>query len=721
MDLISITAINAVLGTVGSGMANEAGKWAWETLGGMVRRTLGSETRAPAGGAQTETLAAALYRVLADDPAAAREWSELIQVVRAPEVVFRQPETPPGPRFFMDHEAEMKALDKEARRRYGGTPRVAAVLGAAGMGTTALVQCYAARSAKLFPDGKAYVDLRGGSTATALDPAVALRQLLLEIGVEAPHIPPTPEDRGRLFRRLVADRRLLVVLDHAHSAAQVRRLIVGAPGVLTVIVARGPLPGVDAVPVEVGPLPEKHSRALLAAVVPALALDAAADLVPSVLAECGGSPYALRAAAPRLLAAGRGRRTGPAAPTGADDPVTGAAERAYRALEPAAARAYRLLALRPWPAFGTAMAAHTLQLAEDEIAPLLDALVAAQLLQDPDVGRYRYRPEVRAHAERTAAEEDGIAACSAAVGRSVDWYLSFGVRARKSALKGGWTVGPLYESLSAGPYPDEGRALEALGSELGNLVQAVAAAAEFGRAEAVYQLVQAMWPVQLKAGRHDEVLPALRDGVRIAGLHDPRSRYAGRAHSLLGLDLMELRQYDEAEAQFLAAAAAEEAAGHPRGWASAVESLGLMRLRQWRYQEAYACFERADRILDGIAPGDEGWRDVPRARLLLVRHRGRALSGLGRHEEARELLTGALNGFRGLADAPYDAVDDPYNTARTLCDLAVNEREAGEADTALARLDEAVPLLTAEGATLHLRELARVRALCVSALERGRD
>ncbi|MEW2544543.1 tetratricopeptide repeat protein [Streptomyces sp. NPDC047002] len=718
LDLISTTAINAVLGTIGSSMANEAGRWAWENVGALVRRTLGRDTPAPVDGAQTETLAVALHRALADNPGAARAWQELIRTAPAPGPALTRPVAPPGPRFFTDHEAEMKALDKEARRSYGGIPRVAAVMGAPGMGTTALAQCYAARSAKRFPDGSAYVDLRGSSAAGAMDPAVALRQLLLELGVEAAHVPPTTEARGRLFRQLVADKRLLVVLDHAHSAAQVRPLLAAGPGVFTLVVSRAPLAGLDAVPVVVGPLPDKHAKALLATVVSAPALAAVSGALPSVLAECGGSPFALRAAAPRLISSD-GVRTGDGVPVSGDDPVTVAAERAYRLLEPEAARAYRLLALRPWPGFGAEMAARTLALAPDRTAGLLRALAEVRLIEEPGPGRYRYRAEIRVHAERTALAEDRVAACSAAAGRSIDWYLDFGVRARKAALRGGWTVGARYEELPAGEYRSEGDALDALVAETGGLVEAVAAAAEFDRADAVYQLVQALWPVQLKAGLHDEVLPALRDGVRTAGLHAPRSREAGRMHSLLGLALTELGRYDEAEPQFLRAAEAEEASGHPLGAASAIESLGLMRLRQWRFQHAYEAFDRADRVLDGVAPDSEDARVLPRARLLLMRHRGRALSGLGRYEEARAQLARALAGFRGAVGTEPGgaAVDDPYNAGKTLCDLAACELAAGEPAAALARADQAVPLLEADHADLQLRELAALRARCVSALE----
>lgn len=82
-----------------------------------------------------------------------------------------------------------------------------------------------------------------------------------------------------------------------------------------------------------------------------------------------------------------------------------------------------------------------------------------------------------------------------------------------------------------------------------------------------------------------------------------------------------MRRWDEAEPEALAAARDEQAAGHVRGHASAVEFLGLLRLWQWRFEEAYDCFEEAYGLLDGIGPDDEGATDLPRARALLERHR----------------------------------------------------------------------------------------------------
>ncbi|MFD5779318.1 tetratricopeptide repeat protein [Streptomyces sp. NPDC126933] len=706
LDPISLTAITAVLGAVGTGMANEAGKWAWESAGGLVRRIVGQEVTAPAGRAQLEAVAERVHEAVRTDPALARAWAAFARTAPGPARADGIPALPPSIRFFTDRQGPMRLLEKEALRKADGRPRVALVHGPEGIGTSALAVHWGCREAARFPEGQVYVDLRGASAGTALDTATVLRSLLVQLGMRQDEIPQSAAERREDFRRCVMDRRLLVVLDHAHSSAQVQPLLTAAPGVFTVVVARRPLPGLDAVPVPVGPLSDKDARRLLTDLAGRPVLDAARAVLPRVLERCAGSPYALRAAAPRLS---EPHRLEEAPTVSGSDPVRTAAEGVYRELEPAVARVYRLMSLREWPAFGAAVVAHTARIPEAEAVRSLGELADRQLLERTDTDRYRYRPAVRGHAEEAAFREDGIAACAAATTGTVRWYLRFAVLARLAALPQSWGIGPLYDELaqSPGPFGNAGEALAALRAELGNLVQAVYAAEEFGQPDSVYQLCQALWPLQLKAGHHDELLPALRAGTRVADAHHPGSRMAGRMHSLLALDLIELRRWEEAESELTAAARAEELSEHLRGHASAVESLGLLRLRQWRFQEAYECFDRAFAILGGIGPGDEGERDLPRAHALLERHRGRALRGLGRFPEARERLETALRFFRASAES--------YNTARTLTDLAETRLDAGDTGGALPLIDEATAALDQEKAAYHLAHLRGLRERCLSA------
>ncbi|MFB7914357.1 hypothetical protein [Streptomyces sp. NPDC056061] len=496
------------------------------------------------------------------------------------------------------------------------------------------------------------------------------------------------------------------MLDHAHSAAQVRPFLTSAPGVFTIVVAKSPFPGLDALRVPVGPLTDKDAVRLLTEITDKSTVAAARATLPSLLTRCGGSPYALRAAAVRLSA------SRPPAPVGtaADDPVRGAAEDGYRLLTPEAARVYRLMALRDWPAFDAAVASRTTGLAPDVVSGLLDELADGMLLErGPDGSgdrRHHYRPGVRAHAEAAAVREDGIAACSAALAHTVLAYADRASSAAHEAFPESWRVPAPAGDAAERRYEDRGAALDALLADMGNLIEAVHCAEESGAPETAVRLCRALWPLQLKAGHHEMLLPALRVGARLADTHLPNSTEAGALHAQLAHTLTELGRWEEAETEAFAAARAEEAAGHKRGHASAVEFLGLLRLRQWRHQEAYDCFDEAGGILDTMDERDDGLADVPRATTLLERHRGRALRGLGRGEEARRRLEAALHDFRTAGDT--------YNTARTLTDLAETWLDEDDTDAALPLIDEAITTLDGQRAEYHLSHLRRMRARCLT-------
>jgi tetratricopeptide (TPR) repeat protein len=532
---------------------------------------------------------------------------------------------------------------------------------------------------------------------------------------------------------------MVVILDHAQSAAQVAPLLTGAPGVFTIVVARRPFPdGLDAAPVPVGPLSDRDATVLLTALAGRQAVTAARRRLPAVLTRCAGSPYALHAAARSLLATGTAPESGPAAapdpadpgtpgtvppPQGAampHDPVSAAAEDAYARLPGDAARCYRLWALRPWSPLRPELAAAVADVPQDEAVRLLAVLAACGLLDGPggagdgDRGDpagtgpadgYRYRDAVRAHAEAAAFREDGLAACTRAVRRGVEHVVRAAVAADAAALPHRWHVSRRYDDAGQDRCPDEGAALAALVAELPNVVEAARAAADFEDADTVAVLAEASWSAQLKAGRHDEVLPLLRLAARTAHEHGLAPRAAGRVHAQLGLALTELGDHTAAESAFRDAAEADRAAGHLRGQATAVESLGLLRLRQWRWQEAADCFAQADAVWDGVGPGDDGFADLPRARALLQRHTGRALRGLGDLTASLARSHTALASFRALGDT--------YNAARTLTDLAETRLEAGAPQDALPLIDEALALLPAEAAP-HVRYLRSLRAQVTS-------
>lgn len=543
----------------------------------------------------------------------------------------------------------------------------------------------------------------------------ALRELLLRLGLRDERIPPSETERIDAFHRVVADRKLLLVLDHARSAAQIAPLLTSAPSVLTLVVARRPLSGLDAFPVPVGPLGDRDAARLLTKIVGKEVMRSARAALPAVLARCGGSPYALRAAAPRLLGPGPLAAAPPPAlphhePTGGltmsdSDPVRTAAEDAYRPLRPDAARLYRLMGLRHWPAFDAEAAAWVAGIDVDAAEELLGVLTDALLLEHTDNGRYRYRPSVRAHAEEAAYRHEGIAGCSAATTRAVEYYLRLSVTAARAALPESWRVPDALAYRPDHVYAGRGDAVARLAVELPNLVEAVATAEEFGKPDTVLTLCRALWPLQLKAGHHEAVLPALRAGTAVADDQAPGSRTAGALHVQLAHALGELQLWDESGAEAAAAARDERAAGHTRGLASAIEILGLLRLRQWRFQDAYDCFDEAAAVLDGIEQKPTRVRPMCPGPGLCWNATGAGPCEVSaKLDEAQEHARRALAVFRANGEA--------YNTARALTDLAEILLAAEEPAAALPLTDEAIRILSEEDADQHVEYLRRLRERC---------
>ncbi|RII19549.1 Regulatory protein AfsR [Streptomyces sp. YIM 130001] len=705
MEPITMSAVTTMASAMGTGMASEAGRRLVNLLGGLV----GLEERAPDSGTDWGPLVQVLCDQAREDPETALRLAHIMAMTRStltPPTASRTPRLPPGTPYFENHRAPLRRLAKEAGRRPGTHPRAALLHGPPGIGTTGLAVEFGRSEARRFPDGCLYVDLRSDPDASA-----ALRQALVTLGVPEQRIAAVPARREAEFAELVAGRRMLVVLDHARSAAQVRPLLTASPSVFTVVVARRPLVGLDAASVEVEPLAPRNALRLLTRVAGKQAVDALGDGVDVELERCGGRPRAIRLVGAGLVTAPPDEEARTVTP---DDPLHAAADRAYRALDPDVARLHRRCALWPWPALRSGPAAAAAQIGEDEAALALEELAGRGLLEGDPVAGYRHPPAVRRHAEEAAMREERVAGCLRAVERTVRWYVDLAVDAGTAALSQRWQIGAT-QAPAPGRYADPGAALAALGAELDGAVQAVLAAREYALGDTACVLVQGLWPIQLKDGRHEQMLPALRAGVEVAEDVCPNTRMAGRMYTFLASALIEMREYSAAEAAARSALAAEEHAGHLRGRATATETLGRLRLVQWRYEDADELFVAAGRILDGIGPGDEGAADLPRFRALLDRHRGRArtgqaMRGLRSWDDPEQLLLSALRFFRGESDG---VAPETYNAARTLTDLAELYFFSGRREQAVLLTDDAIRALEGERAEYHVAHLRALRRSCV--------
>ncbi|MEU8759082.1 AAA family ATPase [Streptomyces sp. NPDC048659] len=622
----------------------------------------------------------------------------------------RTPRLLPAPtRHFTDRSAELDRLtallDGDAE---DPAPRVVVLTGTGGIGKSATALHFAARLRDRYDGGELHADLRGDATATAAAPSTILVRFLRALGVAPQYVPADEQEQTDWFRTLTSDRRLLTVLDNAHSVAQVLPLLPTGPGSLTLVTSRRRLAGlggaVGAHHLTLPPLGPADAALLLTRLSgrePGPAGSGAG--AEAVARHCGGLPLALCVAGERLAvrshltwqqlerdvaaAAADGAGSGGAA---APDPVAAAVETSYRDLGPDAARLYRLAGVRRWPALTAPAAAALAGLPEVEAARLLEELASCHLVEEHAPGRYRHHDLLAADAARRAAQEDGPGRSAAAVGRLLRHHLSAAAAADRRVMPGRWRLGPAY----ARPAEDHRSADEAaawLLAERENLVEAVRTADEYGLDDLTWQLCEALWSLFLRQGFHRDWLDTHRLGVRAAAACPEVPEAEGRMRAQLGFALLGLGRHAEAEAEFEAAAGADRRCGHRRGEATAVESLGLVRLAQGRFAEAADSF-RAARAL----------AEDPRAQALLVHHLGRALSGQGRHAEAADTLERART---LLAELP-----DPYNEARALTSLGEAALAAGDRERAAARLAEAAERMARERVPVQEAAIAALRA-----------
>ncbi|MEV0262110.1 NB-ARC domain-containing protein [Streptomyces sp. NPDC050617] len=321
-------------------------------------------------------------------------------------------ELPPDPPVLVGRDRELASLDLLRPLAPPGPSPIAALDGPGGVGKSALAVHAAHLLADRFPDGQLYADLRGADCGLSpLAPATVLARFLRSLGAEGP-LPVGEAGAGALYRALAADRRLLVVLDNAYDAAQVRPLLPAAPGCAVLVTSRRVLATVDgAVHRHVGLLTMDQSLALLGAYAGERRLAADRPAAEETVRCCGYLPLALRIAGARLAARPRwpvralaDRLADPRRRLDeleyADLRVRFTFEAGYQCLLDGGETDH--LAAETLPVLAEAEgeltageAARLTHRAAREAEPVLERLVDAQLLESPGPGRYRFHPLLR--------------------------------------------------------------------------------------------------------------------------------------------------------------------------------------------------------------------------------------------------------------------------------------------------------------------------------------
>ena len=601
---------------------------------------------------------------------------------------------PPDIAGFTGRDADLERLDALLDR--GGALVVSTIAGTAGVGKTALAVHWAHRVRDQFPDGQLYVNLRGYAAGSPLRPVDALARFLPALGVPADEVPAGAEDAAGLYRSVLAERRVLVLLDNAGHPDQVRPLLPGSPGCLVLVTSRDKLGGLvardGAVGLPLDVLSPAEARTLLAHLTGAGRVDREESAAAQLAELCGHLPLALRIAAANLTARPRvtiaryaeelaaGDRLAALQVDG--DPHAGvrvAFDHSYAALTADARRLFRLLGPTPGADIGVPAAAALADLPTAQAAQLLDRLAAAHLIEEHAPGRYAFHDLLRRYAADRAATEDDERDRTAALARLYDFYLH-GIDGAARRVYPQILRLPLSDACTAHPtvdFTDTAQASGWLDAERSNLVSAVGHAARRGPPEAAWRLADG-----LRGYLYLRMYTVDGTAVAAAGLAaaEREGNVRAQAASQLGLATLHWIQgkHQDAIDAYRRTLELTRRAGWAEGESTTLGNLGNVHWSLGELREA------ADRYTAALAVGGQTGRLLGQA--IQLGNLGLVYWGLGQLQQAADHLEQAIS--------LYQEQGSLSSEARTLAGL-------GEAYRALGRLDDASNVLTR---ALHLHQ-----------------
>ncbi|GAB3976059.1 BTAD domain-containing putative transcriptional regulator [Plantactinospora veratri] len=666
-----------------------------------VRRRLADDLGVAPGPALAAAHAALLHD---EEPTGRPARAETVTLPAAARSAPRPAQLPADLTEFTGRTAELSRLDgllDRATRPPGpGATVIAVVSGTAGVGKTTLAVHWAHQVAHRFPDGQLYVNLRGFDPAgPAVDPAEAVRQFLDALAVPARRIPTDLDAQAALYRSQMFHRRMLVLLDNARDAAQVRPLLPGGPGCLAVVTSRARLADLVAIegagPVPVEPLPAREARELLLRRIGGSPTGDEPQAVAEILARCAGLPLALaivaaRVATSRNLSLGelagqlrRGADRLDALSTG--DPTTdlrAVFSWSYRSLSPAAARLFRLLGLHPGPDLSAAAAASLAGRPLAETRETLAELTRSNLVGQRSNGRYAPHDLLRAYAAEVAERVDSERRRRAAVDRLLDHYLHSGdaadalLRTEPAPLP----LGRIRPGVTREQPVDHQRALDWFATERLVLLAVLEYAASTGRDARTWQLGWILATYLDRSSHWYDLVATQRAAVTAARrLADPAAEAV--AHRFLARAYTRLARLDDADAQLRNALELYGDAGDQVGQGHTHLNLALMWERRGRLSEALDHARRGLGLLE--AAGNR--HGEARARNAV----GWCLTLLDDHSSALAYCEQAL--------AQLQELDDRNGQANTWGSLGRAHHHLGHRDRSLRCYDQALRLYRAIG------------------------
>jgi len=506
---------------------------------------------------------------------------------------------------------------------------ISAVAGTAGVGKTALVVHWAHRVGDRFPDGQLFVNLRGYDPGPPMTPEQALEEFLRALHVPAERIPAGLDARAALYRSQLYGRRVLIVLDNANSAEQVRPLLPGSPTCRTVVTSRSRLSGLiardGASRVTLDLLPPAEAIALLGDVIGAARVAAEPEATAELAGRCAYLPLALRIVAERAvthphttladltgeLAVEHDRLDLLAADEEEEEEedeftvMRAVFSWSYHALPSEAARAFRLLGLHTGPDISAPAVAALTNTAPIQARRLLEILVGTHLIEETGRSRYRFHDLLRVYAVKCAKAEETDQDRAAAVRRVLTWYLHTGDAAAHVLDPHRRRIPLDRPEAACSPLelPTRDNALDWCEAERANLVAATRQAAETGEHVIAWRLPVALWDFFDLRKHWADWITTHRIGLTAAQHLQDRQGEAWLWGGL-GFVYFYLRRHEDALIHYQHGLPICQEIGDQ--WCEAIALLGLGRayLSLERYEEALNHSERALHIGEEI---DDAW------------------------------------------------------------------------------------------------------------------
>lgn len=593
--------------------------------------------------------------------------------------------------------------------------RVATITGAGGMGKSALAIHVAHRLRTDFPDGQIFVELHG-SREQPVSRADALTRLLRHLGVADAAMPEDEADRIAEYRTKIADRRMLIVLDDARDASQVRSLLPGTGSSAVLISSRSWLAELEGGrTLALGALDDADAFALLATICGPQRVAAEPEAARALLAGCGGLPLAVRIAAARLVSRPRwsigaladrlaGERQRLEELQHGDLAVRASFQVSYAAMAGSAAsgggdrgRAFRLLGLWPGSDISLPAAAALLGVDVRSAAHMLERLVDMHMLEAASEHRYRFHHLIRAFSVECAQRDEPAESCDSAVRRILSWYMHTADRALISL-----ELLPRHEfelaAVEPGALPLAFSSYDAAAdwsdAERDNVVAAVMLASRRGLGQTCAQLADVVWRAFL---RHpwDGWVQVLEAGITSAEAAADNATHAWLL-TYLGIALMYRGKNVDALACLEQALSLSRLAQDLRCEVTVTGNIAIACKELRRYDEAICQLERCGSIAPDLDPVVRG-RTLMNLGMLYVEV-GRVEEGACQMERALEMINqrGDHSGdslARSLLSDAYRQLgrnDDAIKFARRALDISRRVRDKYQQAAAWTALGKAL-------------------------------